>query len=248
VIDVACVAYKNYHLFEKCIRYNASLSPYFRFLVVDNTPPPEKDNNFLRNIQSAQVKTFERDDAWAFDGESHGHALDFLLSKAETKIVGTLDHDFFWIRPDTYDWVNELFETGHKAVGAAGWYPPTSPDWQNNIDSAHPNRKGWMAPVCYGQFLTRELATSDTFVCSPQEGAMRHETGWRIRKTIIEERIKDLTLPGFIYEGQIDPQVCFFGTPKMPVGMHLLKGGSRTTSEDFASLEYLLSFARDRWN
>lgn len=247
MIDIVCVAYANYKLILKTINHHLALSPEFRILVCDNTPAAYRNKHFLKSMQSSRVKFFDFQDKSDHDGENHGAALDFLISQSETEIVSTIDHDFYWLRPDVYEWVNDAFDAGYKAIGAAGWYPPSQPDWQGSVDNNHPERRGELAPVCWGQFVLRELAAEHTFVTARTEGPWGYETGWRLRKFLIDNKVKTITIPGFQYESQKDLLACYFGTKRVPVGLHLLKGISRDYDKQRLLIEDLIETGRGQW-
>lgn len=221
MIDICTVVHKNYQLLDWQVEHWKKIKGDHRLLVVDNTPPE------LRQQITQPVTVFEPDN-W-FDGVSHGQALDALARLATTDIVGFVDTDFFWLRENIIQGVEILFDAGFRAVGCAGFYP----DWQRVLDPKHPDRAGHLAPVVWGMFVDRKLALQETFVCTPQEGAEVRETGWRLRKRLIDDKIPTVVFQGGWPEGWTDKECCFFYNKGQPVGVHFLKGsGFRTGHTD----------------
>lgn len=238
MIDMMTVAYQNYRLIEKNIKYHLALSDDFIFYVADATFHP--DPGFPRRIENERVKFFKFPPRIGHDGVVHGAILDELFVHTTNKIVGTVDHDFFWLRQGS-DWIYRYFSEGFDAIGAAGWYPLWMPDWQNAIDSVYPERAGHLAPVCWGQFIDRDYVR-DTFISSIGDGPGM-ETGWRIRKRLIDSGAKVEVFPGFQYGRQPDAMACFFGTEEEPVGVHMLKGWSRVDQWFFDAVDSILEGA-----
>ena len=131
MIDVCMIIHRNYEYLPIQIEHWRSwIRGEWRLLVLDNTP-----EKYARNIPAddrMDVMLFvNRDQPGEFDGESHGRALDFLVSKAESKIVGLVDSDFFWFDPDVLAKVNESFAKGVRCWGSSleidDWRKPTDP-------------------------------------------------------------------------------------------------------------------------
>lgn len=216
-IDICTTIYRNYSLLDLQLSHWKTIKGDHRLLAVDNTPRPERIKQSYPVIEL---------DVSGIDGETHGAALDLLVRTATSDIVGIVDSDFFWLNKNILKEVEKYFEQGYKCVGCAGFYP----DWQRNLDPRHPDRAGHLAPVCWGMFVDRKLAMEQTFVVSAQEGPQVMETGWRLRKRIIDEKIPCVVFQGFYPENWNDPECCFFGTPEKYEGVHLLKGSAARTS------------------
>lgn len=246
MIDVVLCLYDNYRLAERCIAHNLSIDPELRLVVMDNTPPERKADNFLSTIESDRVRVVEGLKGGS-DGESHGASLDLLFSLCETDIVGSIDHDFFWLRPNISSFILRRFYEGYEAIGCAGWYPLHNPDWQKSIDQNNLDRQGYMAPVCWGQFLTKDLALSETNVCTAQEGPRGMETGWRIRQKIVDLGIKNMTFPGFQYTDQGQEMASYFGSLFYPMGLHMMKGTSIRDESGFSRTDYLIDRGLRYW-
>ena len=88
------------------------------------------------------------------------------------------------------------------------------------------------------------MALSETFSVTPTEGCEQKETGWRMRKKIIDERIPCHVYRAFTYPNHPDPKVTYFGTTEDPVGVHLLKGSSLRTADTPVSYRTSLEVAQ----
>lgn len=218
MIQVGCVIYKNYKLYDLQIEHWSRLNvSNVEVLYVDNTPELYRGSGITKLNQTS-----------TFDGQTHGEALDWIAKEAITDIIGFVDSDFFWLDPNLFSWVENKFKEGYKCIGCAGFYP----DWQHKLDPRHPGRAGHLAPVCWGMFVDRKLALEQTFAVTPEEGFQIMETGWRLRKRIIEERIPCIVFPGF--SDIQDPDLCYFGEKLNPLGVHFLKGsGGRSHLIDY---------------
>jgi len=248
MIDICIVVYCNYELLNYQIAQWKPYSDHCRLLVCDNTHPFLKRQIEIKDNDDLQIEVFDMD-VEGIDGETHGKAIDFLLSKTETGIVGLCDSDFFWTHPNILKYITDHFHHGFKAVGTElaclGW------GWINHFC---PERASHLAPGIFSLFMERELALSETFVCAEKEAEKRMETGWRLRKKIIKEKIEAYTIPAFqypqfknLYPSVIETdQPWYYGTPDQPVGFHLIKG-----SRDFGRTAYvdqLIKFGKDKWD
>lgn len=246
MIDICIVNYVRYDVLNLALEHMNSLSGDYRIFIADNTPNPDTARlHAFHDINPNVHMAYVSQTPGSYEGLSHGVALDVLKHLTEAPIIGTMDPDFFWIDPQTIETVEEVFSQGVQALGCAGWYP----DWQKNLDPVHPDRKGDLAPVVWGQFLSREVAMVDTFATTPKEMQEVRETGWKIRRYIIENNIPTVVLPGFRYPNQLDRETCFFGSPEKPVGMHLLKGtvNFRPGGLNFNTVKTMLKEAKELW-
>lgn len=233
MIDVLTVVYDNYALLDLQLAHWPRLAGAHRLLVADATPAPRR---------RAHPGVDWVLDLGGIDGETHGAALDFLVGKAQTDVVGTVDTDFFWLKPDVVPWAEALTAgpDGVACAGCAGFYR----DFQANIDAHHPERAGHLAPVCWGMFVRREWAVRHTFVCTAAEARAYHEVGWRLRRALLAA-----AAPVFVYGGwehPDDPDVCYFGQRHAPAGIHFLKGSGARASLT-GRLPALLAEGVARW-
>lgn len=99
--------------------------------------------------------------------ERKGLALDFLIRKSVSDIIGIIDENFFWVQPDILTYVENLFAKGYKCVGcsATGNHEP---------------------PFIHGMFVDRKLALSQSFHVSIQEVKNKKIVGWRLRKVLAD--------------------------------------------------------------
>jgi len=230
-MDILSVIYRNYKLLDLQRQHWQTLSGDHRLLLCDNTPEAEYQSH----------SDIYRMETLGSDGETHGRALDFLIQQSTSDIIGIVDSDFFWLNPNIISHVEQLFQQGVKCYGCAGYYR----DWQRVIDVEQPAHKGDLAPVCWGMFVTRELALQHTFVCTSYEGSQKMYTGWRLRKHLIENNIPRITLPG--YEDSEDFNICYFGEQDKPQGVHFLKGSSWRIGET-NKLPNILQKGSSLWN
>lgn len=196
--------------------------------VIDNTPANERKPHPYPNIEIMDVA--------GIDGTTHGLALDRLVQKAKTDMICIQDSDFFWLDKQIFELAEAGYQRGYKNIGCAGFYP----DWQANLDPKHPERAGHLAPVCWGMFVDRKLASEQTFCVTAAEAKEIHETGWRLRKRVIDEQIPSIIWEGFYPENWSDKECCFFREkearvegsplgklyPQVIEGVHLLKGSA----------------------
>jgi len=209
MIQILCVIHKNYHLYELQLEHWKKFSGDFQLNFVDNTP--ESRRQIYPGLPYFSCPEF--------DGESHGRALDYLVSRATSDIIGIVDSDFFWTNKNIISEIKDYFKRGFVNVGASAMYP----DWCNIIDTAYPDRHSSKAPVVWGMFVDRRLASEQTFVCTPSEGQDKLYTGWRLRQRVIEQDLPRITFQGFYPEGHTDPEMVWYGNGK-PEGFHWFKG------------------------
>lgn len=223
MIDICTVIHRNYDLFNLQLKNWSWLEGEKRVLFCDNTPQPERRPMFPNKAYTVPHEwvPYSTGSHGMHDGESHGSTLDCLVRATKTPIIGILDSDFFWLKKDILADVQELFAQGMKCVGVENWYN----DFEL-VNQRFPERASYLAPSVFGMFIDRELA-QDTFVATRSEGhEFMAEVGWRIRSKIIKEKIPHHTYLHYQTEDQPDPAVCYFGTPKTPVGIHFLKSSN----------------------
>lgn len=225
-IDIICINHKSDWLFRQQIEHwHNYMQGDFRLVLVDSSPQYYQDPG----VDTGLPPTYELlgetvhffQPTSMFDGINSGEAYDFALSLCTSDIVGMTDPDHFWLNPNMLARVEMLYsEEGYKCIGDAGFYR----DFQSIFDVANPSHAGHLAPVLWGQFIDRELALSETWVCEPP--GVGQITGWRVREKIIDQNIPRVTIPGFYQEieGE-DPDICYFGADRQkPVSVHFLKG------------------------
>lgn len=216
MIDICIVLHRNYDLLDMQLKHWNWIAGEHRLLFCDNTPKEVK-----KDLSGYDINLYHNEVAGS-DGESHGATLDFLVCQTKSEIIGICDSDFFWTDRNILSQVEQLFSNGCKCCGAELWY-----DDFEKVNQIYPDRAGYLAPCVFGMFIDRELALSETFVCTTLEGFTFRETGWRIRKKIIKEKIPCCVWRKFQLENQPDPKVVFFGSPDERKGLHFLKGSNK---------------------
>ena len=237
MIDICIAAYLNYDLLKIQLSHWDWISGDHRILVCDNTPSLYRLGGWFDPCAYKSHIELYRQEYDGIDGTRHGEALNMLIRKTSTPIVGICDSDFFWLKPDILSDIEELFDRGTKCVGVELWYDDF---WI--VNQRYPERAGWLAPCVFGMFIDRDLALSDTFAVTPTEGCELKETGWRMRKKIIDERIQCHVYRTHTYDKNTDPKICYFGSP--PIGVHLLKGSSMRINETVAAYGQSLEVAQ----
>ena len=213
MIQILCVIHRNYSLLDLQIEHWKKIKGDFELLFLDNTPSNER--------QSRPNMLYL--DTPGSDGESHGAALDYLVSQATSDIVGIVDSDFFWTDESIIQEVEELFSQGNICVGASAKYQ----DWEEYMDKPFPDRHSSLAPVVWGMFVDRKLAAEQTFICTEHEGrSFRLYTGHRLRQRIISENLPRVTYQGFYPNGSNDSDGVYYGEPGKVKGVHFLKGSA----------------------
>lgn len=228
MIQILCVIHRNYSLLDLQLEHWKKIKGDFELVFLDNTPSNER--------QSRPNMLYL--DTPGSDGESHGAALDYLVSQATSDIVGIVDSDFFWTNENIISEVEELFSQGNICVGASAKYN----DWEEYMDKCFPERHSSLAPVIWGMFVDRKLAAEQTFVCTDHEGrSFRLYTGHRLRQRIISENLPRVTFQGFYPNGKDDSQGVYYGEPGKVQGVHFLKGSAAKMGQATADLPRILA-------
>jgi len=217
MIQILCVIHRNYDLLDLQVKHWKKINGDFELLFIDNTLPEHRQSR--EGLETLNI--------FGSDGESHGSALDYLVSKATTDIIGIVDSDFFWTDKDILSEVKELFAEGNVCVGVSAKYN----DWETYVDPYYPDRHHSFAPVVWGMFVDRKLAAEQTFVCTSEEGRDRLYTGHRLRQRIISEKLPCVVYPGFYPDGSSDHRGVYYGTPEKVKGVHFLKGSAAKLHE-----------------
>lgn len=229
MIDVCIVIHRNYGLLDLQMKQWRWISGGHRLLVCDNTPA-----QFRMDLREYDINATVQD-CQGSDGETHGAALDLLVRQSTSPIIGICDSDFFWTRRAIIRDVERYFSRGCQCVGVELWY-----DDFEQVNRIYPERAGYLCPCVFGMFIDRQLALSETFVVTSAEGSQLLETGWRIRKKIIEEHIKCHVYRARRDSIQPHPEVVRFGQPEI-VGLHFLKGSNPNFGRDTTRLFHELA-------
>lgn len=241
-IDYLTVCYKNYDLILLQIEnFKKLFGTDFNLLLVDNTPNQFKNFELLKKIESENpnIKIVNRDyDFNEFDGVSHGHAIDIGIQNCYNDIICVFDSDFFFLHKNLNEYVLNLFNSGYYAVGCE--FNDGTTDSTDYIDKYPENFIG--APVCYAAFYHIDVAKSSTFKIENSEVIENRytngyiETGWRIRKYIIDNKLKGIT-----WKAERNARPCFFKNEDNElIGVHYVAGSHRNynqqTLEDLGNI------------
>lgn len=243
VVDIIIVNHKSDWLFRQQVEHwHNYMKGDFRLVLVDSTPGIVE--TFPQGYALLGETVHVIAPTSSFDGINSGQAYDYAISLCTSDIIGMTDPDHFWLDNLFLPLVIEpKFAEGYKCIGDAGFYR----DFQSIFDVANPTHRGELAPVLWGQFIDRELALSETWVCDPP--GVGQITGWRVREKIIDQDIKRITLPGFYQEieGE-DPDICYFGWDKhMPQAVHFLKGGGGRSHVMESRVPPVLAREKAKW-
>ena len=229
-IDYLTIIYRNYDLLDLQIEnFKKRFSDKdYRLIVVDNTPDSEKqeikhkdDIDLIVELQSVPT----------FDGISHGQAIDTGLQYCESPLVCLFDTDFFFLNGDVHEYAKEKFSLGYKAFGTS--LNDGAPTTKVFIDKFPQNFEN--IPCCFGSFYDLELAKSNSWVVTLPEVHENAETngfvevGWRIRKYILDNKLKTLS-----WKTDSDHYGdCFFKNELDQVfGIHYVGGSHRRWNEN----------------
>lgn len=243
MIDIIVPVYYNYELLYAQFERYRKIKGDWRLMVCDNTPPGDSLEIKVPEDLRERVKLFRNDSA-GIDGERHGGVLDYMVKMCETEIIGIQDNDFFWLDDNILDVVNRYFSKGFKCIGTELYYTGFA-----YVNEMYPERHGSLAPCVFGMFVTKELAAEQSFVVTRDEGFnQKRETGWRLRKRIIEENIPRVTFPAIQHPAQKTVDVPGIQTPWFYVGnhgyigVHLVGGTSYNRSHALEQINAIYSF------
>jgi hypothetical protein len=222
-IDYITVCYKNYDLILLQVEnFKKLFGNNYNLYIVDNTPNSLKNVELLSKIalENPNIKIVNRDyELSEFDGISHGHAIDMGLKSCKNDIVCVFDSDFFFLHENINEYILNLFNSGYHAVGCE--FNDGTPATTNYLDS-HPENFA-NAPVCYAAFYDKNVAQSNTFKIDINEvdrASGYIETGYRIRKHIVDKKLKGLT-----WKANRNERPCFFRNEKNElIGVHYTAG------------------------
>lgn len=225
-IDYLTVCYKNYDLILLQIEnFKKLFGIDFNLILVDNTPNQYKNLDILKKIEieNKNVKIILRDYNFGeFDGISHGHAIDIGINYCMNDIICVFDSDFFFLHKNINEYILNLFNNGYMAVGCE--FNDGTFDSTKYMDIYPENFNN--APVCYAAFYHKEIAKSSTFKIDMNEVIENRntngyiETGWRIRKYIVDNKIKSKN-----WKAERNKRPCFFKDDSGDlIGVHYVAG------------------------
>ena len=227
MIDVIIPIYFNYNLIYYQFMCWRNIKGDYRLLICDNTPLHLSQEIIIPDDFKHKALLF-RNNSEGIDGERHGGVIDYMVKQSTSDIICIQDSDFFWLDVDIFEYILRYFKNGYKCVGTDLYYPAFE-----KVNSIYPERHSCLAPCVFGMFIDRKLALSETFVVTQYEGHNEFkETGWRMRKKIIDENIKTIIFPAIQHPEQKNFNVnnsnvpwFYVGNQKF-LGVHLFGGTS----------------------
>lgn len=237
MIDYLMVIYHNYDLLYLQIenfRKRFDKKDY-RLIVVDNTT-----NGYKKTIGMGDVidEVILINSTPRFDGVSHGSALDIGLQFCKSKIVCIIDSDFFILNSNITSYVLNKFDKKYRAVGAEWNDGKDTFFWVNQHPENHEN-----IPCCFCAYYDLELARTNSWVvdaneCNQNASTGFVEVGWRIRKHILDNKIKTLNWK----TDATSYGNCYFRDEKQNMmGVHYVAGSHRRwSSESFSEIKKII--------
>jgi len=222
MINYLIVIFGNYDLLDLQIKNFKRRLPNkdYRLIVVDNTLNENKKTFEPDPIIDIMVSI---DSHPAHDGVSHGNAINIGLSYINSGIVSIIDSDFFLLDNNIHDYVREKFDQGYLAVGCEYNDGRDTKNWVNINPANFKN-----IPCCFGAYYNVNLAKSQSWIITAEEVNQNRSTGfvevgYRIRKHILENKIKTYTWK----TDATDYGKCFFRDGERVMGMHYVAGSHR---------------------
>lgn len=221
-IDYILVIFRNYDLLDiqRELFSKLNISDY-RFIIVDNTPDSEK-----KPIQPTENELVVlRNSINEFDGVSHGAAIDYGLTFADSNIVCIMDSDFFIFNKNIHNYIRDRINSGYEAIGATFG----SPHYRNTFPELFDN-----IPVCFCYYCKREFAKQYTWVVDRHElnfAGSFIETGWRFRDHVIRNKTK--TIGWSIDNIHENSKQIYRNESGEIVGMHYFAGSHVSMNSDF---------------
>lgn len=232
MIDYVMTIHKNYDLLYLQIENfkKRMASTDYRLILVDNTPGEKQPIKIEDSSVNHLILTVDAPDP--FDGASHGYAINCGMKHCESPIVCVIDSDFFILNDNMHKYVQDIFDQGYRAVGCE----------MDDGDGSKIFLKAWPhlfenIPYLFCAYYDINIATAASWGITDEEAKEgTHtgflDTGWRIRKHIVENQIKtcnwktDATSYGN----------CYFRNAKQEMmGFHYGAGSHRRWNENSKS-------------
>lgn len=237
-IDFLIVIYKNYELLYLQSDNFKTLfdQSTYRLIFIDNTPEAERKEIDLDRLTDNCSIHINPNPDHSHDGASAGSALNFGRQYCTSDIVCIMDSDFFLTHSGIINLVKKEL-TQYKAIGTEYYdgEPTIAQSWVE-IRKIH-KHKFTNIPCCFCMFMTQDILNSDTWVVTVKESSHNRsesfiETGWRIRKYILNNNIPTKTWKGYQpMDSQGTELPTYFKTDNDElVGFHYQRGSHRRSN------------------
>lgn len=228
MIDYVMTIYRNYELLHLQIQNfkKRMVSTDYRLIIVDNTPGTKQPIKIEDDSVNHLILTVNAPDP--FDGASHGYAINCGIEQCTTPIICVIDSDFFILHNNMHNYVYDVFDRGYKGVGCE----------INDGDNCRAYLRAWPhlfenIPCAFCAYYDIDIAKAASWVITREECQINSregffETGWRIRKHVLDNKIKtcnwktDATSYGNCY---------FKNSQEEMMGIHYVAGSHRRWSE-----------------
>lgn len=194
MIDYVMTIHKNYDLlylqienFKKRIA-----AEDYRLIIVDNTPHQKQPIKINDESVNHLILTVDAPDY--FDGASHGYAINCGVKQCTSSIVCVIDSDFFILHNNIHKYVYDIFEQGYKGVGC---------ELDDGSDNSRVYLKAWphlftnipcvfcaYYDINIAKITSWEITMAEIAECKANGSIAIFETGWRIRKHVLDNKIK----------------------------------------------------------
>ena len=239
MLTLLTVNYRNYDLLNFQLDHMSKLEGIqeYRLIVVENTPKNER-----ARIKHARISDIAYTySSYAFDGVSHGHALDLGLGLVDSEFVFIFDTDFFILKRDFFPvFIEKMQKERYDAIGpeffdGRDWKPfrEKFPDKFSNL------------PTAWGTIYRSDIAKSETWIVTHNELAENQssgfvDVGWRLRKTMIDRGKNTLIFEGYQrnYEGQGN---CYFRHEGEDIGFHYMRASYDRMSQSVQEIKGFIS-------
>lgn len=263
-IDFLIVIYRNYDLLYlqienfKELAANVANPIEHNIIFIDNTPELyRQDIDEAKLPTNCKVYVNESPDH-SHDGASQGSAINYGRQYCTSEYVCILDSDFFITNPKILDKDYLINLIGDNQAVGTEYYDgePTIPQCWAVIRS-YREKYFTNIPCCFCMIVNQTILNCDSWITTAQESSTGWsndycfiETGWRIRRYILDNNIKTAAFSGM----QIGPDIgtespTFFLTfDRELFGVHYQRGSHRKSNLVDIQLPDILSWCRTNRN
>lgn len=237
-IDFLIVIYKNYDLLHLQIDTfkKLFLPEEYRLIFIDNTPDQEVSIIDKTTLPENCFVYKNTSPDHSHDGASAGSALNFGRQYCTSDIVCVMDSDFFITNRNIINIVNKELQS-YKAIGTE--YYDGEPDFVQSWVQIRKEyeHKFTNIPCCFCMFMHKDILNADSWIVTAKESSHNRresfiETGWRIRKYILDNNIPTKTWLGYQpLEAQGTELPTYFKTEQDElIGFHYQRGSHRRSN------------------